>query len=104
MIRRPPRSTRTDTLFPYETLFRSPLRPHRSLRSAHCGEEIYPLATESSFSWWGSIHPLRPHETVVLFIVEVFREETQLIGQVFRAAHCLALLHDRTEQIGRAHV
>src|SRR3546814_7854926 len=29
MIRRPPRSTRTDTLFPYTTLFRSdPRRPH----------------------------------------------------------------------------
>src|SRR3546814_9297097 len=27
MIRRPPRSTRTDTLFPYTTLFRSPARP-----------------------------------------------------------------------------
>src|SRR3546814_9084410 len=26
MIRRPPRSTRTDTLFPYTTLFRSPQR------------------------------------------------------------------------------
>src|SRR3546814_11691265 len=25
MIRQPPRSTRTDTLFPYTTLFRSPL-------------------------------------------------------------------------------
>src|SRR3546814_17010810 len=29
MIRRPPRSTRTDTLFPYTTLFRSCV-PHRS--------------------------------------------------------------------------
>src|SRR3546814_2987888 len=27
MIRRPPRSTRTDTLFPYTTLFRSDERP-----------------------------------------------------------------------------
>src|SRR3546814_13516139 len=27
MIRRPPRSTRTDTLFPYTTLFRSPPAP-----------------------------------------------------------------------------
>src|SRR3546814_12832520 len=27
MIRRPPRSTRTDTLFPYTTLFRSARRP-----------------------------------------------------------------------------
>src|SRR3546814_2067655 len=27
MIRRPPRSTRTDTLFPYTTLFRSSVKP-----------------------------------------------------------------------------
>src|SRR3546814_9154869 len=33
MIRRPPRSTRTDTLFPYTTLFRSQIRtPLASLR------------------------------------------------------------------------
>src|SRR3546814_3300264 len=31
MIRRPPRSTRTDTLFPYTTLFRSP-RPEFARR------------------------------------------------------------------------
>src|SRR3546814_16617462 len=31
MIRRPPRSTRTDTLFPYTTLFRSP-RPAAPVR------------------------------------------------------------------------
>src|SRR3546814_14077642 len=31
MIRRPPRSTRTDTLFPYTTLFRSPSGLFRSL-------------------------------------------------------------------------
>src|SRR3546814_7050760 len=36
MIRRPPRSTRTDTLFPYTTLFRSyfPLPRHAELVSA----------------------------------------------------------------------
>src|SRR3546814_2711370 len=28
MIRRPPRSTRTDTLFPYTTLFRSDIKGH----------------------------------------------------------------------------
>src|SRR3546814_8091311 len=33
MIRRPPRSTRTDTLFPYTTLFRSALKA--SLSIAH---------------------------------------------------------------------
>src|SRR3546814_20145641 len=31
MIRRPPRSTRTDTLFPYTTLFRSADSPHPTL-------------------------------------------------------------------------
>src|SRR3546814_5125011 len=31
MIRRPPRSTRTDTLFPYTTLFRSAAPPRRGL-------------------------------------------------------------------------
>src|SRR3546814_4495355 len=33
MIRRPPRSTRTDTLFPYTTLFRSPAAPARNAQS-----------------------------------------------------------------------
>src|SRR3546814_3973194 len=33
MIRRPPRSTRTDTLFPYTTLFRSYRRQHESTAS-----------------------------------------------------------------------
>src|SRR3546814_15300996 len=35
MIRRPPRSTRTDTLFPYTTLFRSHPRPPRARPLAH---------------------------------------------------------------------
>src|SRR3546814_14597353 len=35
MIRRPPRSTRTDTLFPYTTLFRSSPNSHkRTFRNA----------------------------------------------------------------------
>src|SRR3546814_8728374 len=35
MIRRPPRSTRTDTLFPYTTLFRSPKRrPSRGVSAS----------------------------------------------------------------------
>src|SRR3546814_7434544 len=34
MIRRPPRSTRTDTLFPYTTLFRSAIADNASRRAA----------------------------------------------------------------------
>src|SRR3546814_3646867 len=54
MIRRPPRSTRTDTLFPYTTLFRSRVwskttrcRRHQFRPTAHEGEGVcdaYPLA------------------------------------------------------------
>src|SRR3546814_18485996 len=35
MIRRPPRSTRTDTLFPYTTLFRSHIRSSSTLTNRH---------------------------------------------------------------------
>src|SRR3546814_3549021 len=35
MIQRPPRSTRTDTLFPYTTLFRSARRFHPALQGRH---------------------------------------------------------------------
>src|SRR3546814_9859494 len=37
MIRRPPRSTRTDTLFPYTTLFRSEDRPACELYGGSVG-------------------------------------------------------------------
>src|SRR3546814_4025221 len=49
MIRRPPRSTRTDTLFPYTTLFRSRdfalLKLHNNLRSINTNPSQYAKAT-----------------------------------------------------------
>src|SRR3546814_19717711 len=45
MIRRPPRSTRTDTLFPYTTLFRSPGgrgTPTRRVTIGRHGQEWQP--------------------------------------------------------------
>src|SRR3546814_5879687 len=44
MIRRPPRSTRTDTLFPYTTLFRSCALPCYSC-TADCAEEVVESAS-----------------------------------------------------------
>src|SRR3546814_2960956 len=38
MLRRPPRSTRTDTLFPYTTLFRSPGNPLLDEAIATCSK------------------------------------------------------------------
>src|SRR3546814_15660982 len=42
MIRRPPRSTRTDTLFPYTTLFRSRYTPLRGALGMNGGESRNP--------------------------------------------------------------
>src|SRR3546814_1142116 len=44
-IRRPPRSTRTDTLFPYTTLFRSGLK-HGSVNRELLGELVAGVAKE----------------------------------------------------------
>src|SRR3546814_7194463 len=44
MIRRPPRSTRTDTLFPYTTLFRSLDSTSRVLEPRVVGQEHYETA------------------------------------------------------------
>src|SRR3546814_4497619 len=57
MIRRPPRSTRTDTLFPYPTLFRSRRRlcrlggKARQARRRGKGQEIPPPACGRGRGW-----------------------------------------------------
>src|SRR3546814_19492611 len=57
MIRRPPRSTRTDTLFPYTTLFRSVQRP-----VARRGDEfdVPRLADADNLGDFGSPQRTRP--------------------------------------------
>src|SRR3546814_7391877 len=65
MIRRPPRSTRTDTLFPYTTLFRSPFGEGRSIgqhakrkvqRREHCQQADQCRAPESNAEPAGQAH------------------------------------------------
>src|SRR3546814_13710372 len=47
MIRRPPRSTRTDTLFPYTTLFRSQQRENVGFeRGLEFGQQAFVLGAE----------------------------------------------------------
>src|SRR3546814_4434811 len=48
MIRRPPRSTRTDTLFPYTTLFRSLLGELRETFGAFASDQISIRVSEVS--------------------------------------------------------
>src|SRR3546814_3438511 len=68
MIRRPPRSTRTDTLFPYTTLFRSP-------RNNHADGAIWP----------GSISRSRPCECRS----EEHTSELQSLMRISYAVFCL---------------
>src|SRR3546814_5013950 len=49
MIRRPPGSTRTDTLFPYTTLFRSRIENYCSEQGWRMSGQIAELV-----AWWGS--------------------------------------------------
>src|SRR3546814_20594321 len=66
MIRRPPRSTRTDTLFPYTTLFRSGVRRDHRLHAADMrhnafGRLAVRLAAEDAATERGS-HRHRAYE------------------------------------------
>src|SRR3546814_9289180 len=54
MIRRPPRSTRTDTLFPYTTLFRSDLFKTQNEREEDSREKIVDIPLSE-------LHPFKNH-------------------------------------------
>src|SRR3546814_7660492 len=90
MIRRPPRSTRTDTLFPYTTLFRSLLtRRHREQARSH--------RFESSVTGPGA--PVRstgsnPRSKQRLMLTALFRSEEhtselQSLMRISYAVFCL---------------
>src|SRR3546814_1091091 len=55
MIRRPPRSTRTDTLFPYTTLFRSPV-----CRTAPSGADRFQQPFEQAAAVGAAVGGLDP--------------------------------------------
>src|SRR3546814_2206037 len=85
MIRRPPRSTRTDTLFPYTTLFRSPLS----------------AATDGTTA----SRPARDDGAAVLFPVqaqarsEEHTSELQSLMRISYAVFCLKKKKNRQTQI-----
>src|SRR3546814_19864367 len=75
MIRRPPRSTRTDTLFPYTTLFRSMVRI-RHLASRSLKSSLFAL--DRAMRVWSASDPraassVKQAEKIVLdFIADAF--------------------------------
>src|SRR3546814_4375412 len=98
MIRRPPRSTRTDTLFPYTTLFRSRVEPHRC-PGALIGERGCGVGIGGRGFGDRRLELCKPR-TAALDRVEprreVARERRQLVG-----LHPMLARHG---EIGRAHV
>src|SRR3546814_4441367 len=57
MIRRPPRSTRTDTLFPYTTLFRSLPRPDSRRSFRHQGHSASAPVSRRRPILWTCLRP-----------------------------------------------
>src|SRR3546814_9094894 len=62
MLRRPPRSTRTDTLFPYTTLFRSPARIdrrfHRQTDAQRMRLELLRVERDAHRQALDDLHPI----------------------------------------------
>src|SRR3546814_12262820 len=94
MIRRPPRSTRTDTLFPYTTLFRSrePLKfgiEHETLR--HRGKRYAPIPA-------GSIRAQRAAVRVRLYRAHKQRSEehTSELQSLMRISYAVFCLKKKT--------
>src|SRR3546814_18021858 len=115
MIRRPPRSTRTDTLFPYTTLFRSRSKERQSPRGAsnarHCAvferndsarggsaveEGIHPpstgLSTASGDKQALALHPHRRSE-----------EHTSELQSLMRTSYAVFCLKKTNKTILKTH-
>src|SRR3546814_4351193 len=88
MIRRPPRSTRTDTLFPYTTLFRS--TEHR-LRGTHraCGTSTRRTRTVPHPDRQRSFHRLADSNHDVETRSEEHTSELQSLMRISYAVFCL---------------
>src|SRR3546814_8836592 len=90
MIRRPPRSTRTDTLFPYTTLFRSPSASHMPLprvRAARPGPMRVLVAVSRRQTSPISAPIRRAHESALRS--EEHTSELQSLMRISYAVFCL---------------
>src|SRR3546814_1557651 len=82
MIRRPPRSTRTDTLFPYTTLFRS----DRAFVHREVGHD---LAVEFDPRQLHAVHELRIGQPFGANRSEEHTSELQSLMRISYAVFCL---------------
>src|SRR3546814_2598252 len=96
MIRRPPRSTRTDTLFPYTTLFRSPAAADRPALSggpqgaAHAARREPRAAAAQPVPRPGAVHlQRRPRHADPQGRSEEHTSELQSLMRISYAVFCL---------------
>src|SRR3546814_12097335 len=108
MIRRPPRSTRTDTLFPYTTLFRSYLTSRLGLESQSHGADVATFLESRSHRFGGGFACVaagprrdverRPHSRHHAFRnpagrSEEHTSELQSLMRISYAVYCLKKKH-----------
>src|SRR3546814_7653047 len=91
MIRRPPRSTRTDTLFPYTTLFRSDLEQHlRYYAERHMVKPGITGWAQINYPYGASIEDARNKlENDLYYRSEEHTSELQSLMRISYAVFCL---------------
>src|SRR3546814_17302371 len=99
MIRRPPGSTRTDTLFPYTTLFRSCERERRQ----GFGQETRERRGGSRVTGRLTLGPAARFAAVAPFAIRC-RGRGSAAGTSSAARHNSAVRRPVRPEIGRAHV
>src|SRR3546814_14523367 len=87
MIRRPPRSTRTDTLFPYTTLFRSPVQYPLGVMKEH--QHTREQAGLFDVSHMGQIRLTGANAAKALERSEEHTSELQSLMRISYAVFCL---------------
>src|SRR3546814_20417439 len=102
MIRRPPRSTRTDTLFPYTTLFRSfddGICILQNIRRRHAQDAIAVLDHEGVATFVTTM-PITPFMRLAIHLHDQMRPRTVEIGDI--GTNRVLLAEFTPGQIGRA--
>src|SRR3546814_7102242 len=112
MIRRPPRSTRTDTLFPYTTLFRSPAssaaiagadaRKPTQESAKNAGAAVRSLELDVNMLTpfcWGSVIARHSHSQALLRMPLRSEEHTSELQSLMRISYAVFCLKKKTKQI-----
>src|SRR3546814_8933566 len=105
MLRRPPRSTRTDTLFPYTTLFRSGLVQRAIFVGlvVSLGLLMFPLGAGKRWRPLGIAIDLAAAVISVAARSEEHTSEHQSLMRISYAVFCLKKKNKQKEQMSHTH-